>query len=234
MNYEIKEGDIIFRCAQYTGRFSFSISSGAIGKSGVSDEDLRILYLRSPYYKAAVDRFGVSLAKHGQTKSLGYLFPVSLLDKANEQEYSSMKEWQQDMMYMGYKKLIDYCDAHNLLYVKGNVVETLDELSFGEDVFLFVFDRSIEQNETKLIPALYEKGFYVVSEPVRRDKLYSSSYMKRVILSEQHHKDITLKEVTESFNEFGYLKDLFVDLLPYIENSSFRFFFCFIKLSSIL
>ena len=126
MNYTIAGGYIEFRCAQYSGSLPFAISTAAVGKSALADDDAGMLYLRSPYFKAAVDRFGIFMNQGGGGQSFGYLFPVSLLDKANEQEYADMKEWQQDMMYIGYKKLLDYCHEGNKLYDKGNVVATLE------------------------------------------------------------------------------------------------------------
>lgn len=223
MNYSIKNGKIEFCCAQYSGSFPFSISPAAIGKSGLTDGDIGVFFLRSPYYNAAINRFGLFLDQGGVKTSLGYLFPVSLLDKANEQEYSGMKEWQQDMMYIGYRKLLDYCNDSNKLYQKGIVIEDLEDMEIGEDVFLFVYDKKVEKDETIIIPAIYDKGFYVVNDPFEKTKLYSSSYMQRLILNDQSHKDLTLREVTESFVNFGYVKDLFINLLPYIENSAFRY-----------
>lgn len=223
MNYLINNGNIEFSCAQYHGSLSFSISSVVIGKSGLAYEDAGLIFLRSPYYTAAINRFGMFLDQGGAKNSFGYLFPVSLLDKANEQEYSSMKEWQQDMMYIGYRKLLDFCNDSNRLYKNGNVIEDLDEINIGEDVFLFVFDKKIEKDETKIIPAIYDKGFYVVNDPFGNAELYRSLYMKRIIMDDQQHKDLTLKEATESFANFGYVKDLFVNFLPYIENSAFRY-----------
>lgn len=223
MNYSIKDGNIEFRCAQYSGSLPFSISLAAIGKSGLNDNDAVLVFLRSPYYRAAIDRFGVVLEHDGKRSSFGYLFPVSLLDKANEQEYGGMKEWQQDMLYIGFRKLLDYCHNNNKLFVDGDVVDTLDDIHIGEDVFLFVYDGNVEKDETRIIPALYDKGFYLMNEPYSRTKLYSSSYMKKMIAGGSHHKDITLKVATDSFVNFGFVRDLYVDLMPYIENSAFRY-----------
>lgn len=223
MIYSLKDGNIEFSCAQYSGRLSFAISPAAVGKSGLADDDARVIYLRSPYYHAAIDKFGVLLKRDRNLDSLGYLLPVSLLDKANEQEYERIKEWQQDMMYIGYKKLLDLCHESNKLYHKGDVVEALEEIGVGDDVFMLVYDSNIEKNETKFVPALYEKGFYKVPDPYGGTRLYTSSYMKRVIAGDGHHKDLTLKEITESFVKFGFVEDLYVNLLPYIKNSSFRF-----------
>lgn len=223
MNYSLKNGYIEFSCAQYSGSLSFSITPGAIGKSGLADEDAGVLFLRSPYYTAAINRFGIFFDQGGTKTSFGYLFPVSLLDKANEQEYSNMKEWQLDMMYIGYRKFLDFCNDNNKLYQNGIAIDDLDEINIGEDVFLLVYDKKVEIDETKIIPSIYDKGFYFVLDPFERTKLYSSSYMKRIISSDQLHKDLILKKTTESFVKFGYVKDLFVDLLPYIENSAFRY-----------
>ena len=223
MNYSINNGNIEFRCAQYNGSLSFSIIPGAVGKSELADEDVGVLFLRSPYYTAAINRFGIFLDRGGTKTSFGYLFPVSLLDKANEQEYSSMKEWQQDMMYIGYRKLLDFCNETNKLLKNGNVIEDLDEINIGVDVFLFVYDKKVEKDETKIVPAIYDKGFYVVIDPFESVKLYKSSYMKRIISGDRQHNDFTLKETTESFVKFGYVKELFINLLPYIDNSAFRY-----------
>ena len=223
MNYTLAGGNIEFRCAQYSGSLSFAISTAAVGKSALADDDAGVLYLRSPYFKAAVDRFGIFLNQGGGGQSFGYLFPVSLLDKANEQEYADMKEWQQDMMYIGYKKLLDYCHESNRLYDKGNVVATIDELEIGDDVFILIYDKTVEQEDTKFVTALYDKGFYVMSSPFEKTKLYASSYMRKLIAGEGHHKDLTLKAATDSFVKFGFVKDLYVNLLPYIENSAFRY-----------
>lgn len=225
MNYSLKEGRIEFSCEQYSGSLSFAIAPAAVGKSGLNDEDAGVIFLRSPYYNAAIDRFGIFLKREDGSHSFGFLFPVSLFDKANEQEYANMKEWQQDMMYIGYRKLLDYCSegGNNRLYDKGNVVETLEELNIGEDVFMLVYDKKVDNDETKIVPALYDKGFYVVSNPYISTKLYSSSYMKRLIAGDRHHKDITLKVATDSFVKFGFVKDLYINLLPYIENNAFRY-----------
>lgn len=225
MNYSLKDGNIEFSCVQYSGSLPFAISPAAVGKSDLAVDDAGVIYLRSPYFKAAIDRFGIFLKQDGGQESFGYLFPVSLLDKANEQEYENMKEWQQDMMYIGYRKLLDYCSDSdgNRLFDNGNVVETLEELNIGEDVFMLVYDKNVENDETKIIPALYDKGFYVTEDPFGETKLYGSSYMKRMIAGGGHHKDLTLKEATESFVKFGFVKDLYVNLLPYIENNAFRY-----------
>lgn len=223
MNYSLKAGNIEFSCAQYSGSLSFAISPYAIGKSGLADEDAGVIFLRSPYYDAAINRFGLFLDQGGMKNSFGYLFPVSLLDKANEQEYSSMKEWQQDMMYIGYRKLLDSCNAGKKLCQDGVVIEDLEDIKIKEDVFLLVYDKKVENDETKIIPAIYDKGFYVTRNPFESTKLYNSSYMKRIISGDRLHKDLTLKEISESFVKFGYIKDLFVNFLPYIENSAFRY-----------
>ena len=223
MNYTIAGGYIEFRCAQYSGSLPFAISTVAVGKSALADDDAGMLYLRSPYFKAAVDRFGIFMNQGGGGQSFGYLFPVSLLDKANEQEYADMKEWQQDMMYIGYRKLLDYCHEGNKLYDKGNVVATLEELEIGDDVFILIYDKTVEQEDTKFVTALYDKGFYVMPGPFEKTKLYASSYMRKLIAGEGHHKDLTLQAATDSFVKFGFVKDLYVNLLPYIENSAFRY-----------
>lgn len=223
MNYSLKAGNIEFSCAQYCGSLSFAISPRAIGKSGLDDEDAGVVFLRSPYYNAAINRFGIFLDQGGVKTSFGYLFPVSLLDKANEQEYLSMKEWQQDLMYIGYRKFLDSCNDSNKLYQNGIVIEDLEDINIKEDVFLLVYNKKVENDETKIIPAIYDKGFYVTRNPFESTKLYNSSYMKRIISGDRLHKDLTLKEISDSFVKFGYIKDLFVDLLPYIENSAFRY-----------
>ena len=223
MNYSIEEGNIIFNCAQYRGSLPFSISPKAIGQSQLADEDARLFILRSPYYKAAVDRFGISLDQRGKVTSLGYLFPVSLLDQANDQEYAEMKEWQQDMLYIGYRLLLDYCHENNKLFVNGNVVETLDDIKIGDDVFLLVYDGKVEKDEARIIPALYDKGFYLTGNPFERTRLYRSSYMRRIIDGDVRHKDLILKEATESFVKFGFIKDLYVNLMPYVQNGAFRY-----------
>lgn len=223
MNYSIKDGNIEFRCARYSGSLPFSISLTAIGKSNLADKDARLIFLRSPYYRAAIDRFGVVLDHDGDRSSFGYLFPVSLLDKANEQEYLGMKEWQQDMLYIGFRKLLDYCHSNNKLFERGVVVETLEDIKIEEDVFLFIYDANVENDEARIIPALYDKGFYLTEDPYQRTKLYSSSYMKRLIAWDMHHNDLALKEVTESFVKFGFVKELYVKLIPYVENSAFRY-----------
>lgn len=223
MNYSLKDGNIEFSCAQYSGNLSFAITPAAEGKSGLTDDDAGVVYLRSPYYHAAMDRFGIFLKQDGVPKSFGYLFPVSLLDKANDQEYENIKEWQQDMMYIGYKKLLDLCHESNKLYHKGDLVEALEKIGVGDDVFMLVYDSNIEKNETKFVPALYENGFYKVPDPYGETRLYTSSYMKKMIAGEGHHKDLILKEATESFVKFGFVEDLYVNLLPYIENSAFRY-----------
>lgn len=223
MYYSIKDGNIEFHCAQYSGSLPFSISPAVLGKSGLADGDARLIFLRSPYYKAAIDRFSISLDQGDRKSSLGYLFPVSLLDKANDQEYATMKEWQQDMLYIGFKKLLDYCHSNNKLYKERVVVETLDDIKIKDDVFLFVYDGNVEKDETRIIPAMYDKGFYLTEDPYERTKLYGSSYMKRLIAGGGHHDDLTLKEATESFFKFGFVKDLYVNLMPYIENSAFRY-----------
>lgn len=223
MNYIIKEGNIEFSCEQYSGTLPFSISPVAIGRSGLTDENAGVIFLRSPYFKAAIDRFGVYLDQEGRKSHFGYLFPVSLLDNANEQEYERMKEWQQDMMYIGFKRFLDSCHDGKKLY-DINVVETLEEIGVGEDVFIFIYDRDVEKEQTKFVPALYDKGFYVVKDPFGKEELYSSSFMKRMISADVHHKDLILKEATDSFVKFGFVKDLYVNLLPYIKNSAFRFF----------
>lgn len=223
MKYAIKDGNIEFCCAQYSGTLPFAIKPESIGKSGLTDDDAGVIYLRSPYYHAAIDRFGIVLKRDGSQDNLGYLFPVSLLDQANEQEYECIKEWQQDLMYIGYKKLLDFCHENNKLYHKGDVVGNLEEFGVGEDVFMLVYDSNIEKNETNFVPALYDKGFYVTHVPFGSSKLYVSSYMRRMIAGEGHHKGLTLKETTESFVKFGFVKDLYVNLLPYIENNAFRY-----------
>lgn len=223
MNYSIKDGNIEFRCAQYSGSLPFSISPEAIGKSRLADDDARMIFLRSPYFKAAIDRFGIYLDQGDKKISFGYLFPVSLLDKANDQEYAGMKEWQQDMLYIGYRKLLDYCHNNNKLFKEGIVIETLDDIKIKEDVFLFVYDGNVEKDEARIIPAMYDKGFYVTEDPYQRTNLYSSLYMKRLIAGDGHHNDLTLKEATKSFFKFGFVKDLYVNLMPYIENSAFRY-----------
>jgi len=223
MKYAIKDGNIAFSYAQYGGSLSFAISPAVVGKSGLADEDAGVLYLRSPYYKAAIDRYGIFLKRDGTRKSFGYLFPVSLLDKANDQEYESLKEWQMDMMFIGYKKLLDFCHENNRLYQEGKVVETLDEIRIGDDVFILVYDRNVEEDETMFVPALYEKGFYVAPNPYDTTSMYTSSYMERLIAGEGRHKDLTLIEATESFVNFEFVKDLYVNLLPYIKNSAFRY-----------
>lgn len=223
MKYDIKDGNIEFSCAQYNGTLPFAIKMESIGKSGLTDVDAGAIYLRSPYFKAAVDRFGIFLKRDGSLESFGYLFPVSLLDKANDQEYENIKDWQMDMMYIGYKKLLDFCHENNRLYQEGDVIETLDEIGIGNDVFMLVYDSDVENDESKFVPALYDKGFYVTDDPFGGTKLYNSSYMRRMIAGEGHHKDLTLKEATESFVKFGFVKDLYVNLLPYIENNAFRY-----------
>ncbi len=223
MKYDIKYGNIEFSCAQYSGTLSFAIKPGSIGKSKLNYKDAGVIYLRSPYFKAAIDRYGIFLNRDGNQESLGYLFPITLLDKANEQEYENLKEWQMDMMYIGYKKFLDFCHENNMLCKDGNVVESLDKIEIGDDVFMLVYDINEEKDETKFIPALYEKGFYVVPNPYGKISLYSSSYMKRVIAGEGHHNDLILIEATDSFVNFGYVKDLYVNLLPYIKNSAFRY-----------
>ena len=223
MKYAIKDKNIEYSCAQYSGRLPFAIKPESIGKSELSYVDAGVVYLRSPYFKAAIDRFGIFLKRDGIRESFGYLFPVSLLDKANEQEYENIKEWQMDMIYIGYKKLLDFCHENNRLYQDGDVVETLDEIGFGDDVFMLIYDKNIETDETMFVPALYEKGFYVAPNPYVKTNLYTSSYMKRVIAGEGHHQDLTLIETTESFVKFGFVKDLYMNLLPYIESSAFRY-----------
>ena len=223
MNYTLKEGCIEFSCAQYSGSLSFAIAPSAVGKSGLNDEGAGVIFLRSPYYNAAIDRFGIFLKREDGSHSFGFLFPVSLFDKANEQEYESLKEWQMDMMFIGYKKLLDFCHENNRLYQEGKVVETLDEIRIGDDVFILVYDRNVEEDETMFVPALYEKGFYVAPNPYDTTSMYTSSYMERLIAGEGRHKDLTLIEATESFVNFEFVKDLYVNLLPYIKNSAFRY-----------
>lgn len=223
MNYSLKEGSIDFSCAQYSGSLSFAIAPAAVGKSGLNDEGAGVIFLRSPYYNAAIDRFGIFLKREDGSHSFGFLFPVSLFDKANEQEYESLKEWQVDMMFIGYKKLLDFCHENNRLYQEGKVVETLDEIRIGDDVFILVYDRNVEEDETMFVPALYEKGFYVAPNPYDTTSMYTSSYMERLIAGEGRHKDLTLIEATESFVNFEFVKDLYVNLLPYIKNSAFRY-----------
>ena len=223
MNYSLKEGSIEFSCAQYSGSLSFSIAPAAVGKSGLNDEGAGVIFLRSPYYNAAIDRFGIFLKREDGSHSFGFLFPVSLFDKANEQEYESLKEWQMDMMFIGYKKLLDFCHENNRLYQEGKVVETLDEIRIGDDVFILVYDRNVEEDETMFVPALYENGFYVAPNPYDTTSMYTSSYMERLIAGEGRHKDLTLIEATESFVNFEFVKDLYVNLLPYIKNSAFRY-----------
>lgn len=223
MYYLIKDGNIEFSCAHYSGCLPFSISSDAIGKSGLADDDAGVLFLRSPYYMAAVDRFGVKLVLNGEIRSFGYLFPVSLLDKSNEQEYENMKGWQQDMLFIGYKRLLDFCHEGNKLYDKVNVVETLAEINVSEDVFMFIYDKKVEKDQMKFVPALYDKGFYLVKDPCGKEELYSSSFMKKLIMGQDHHEYFLLKEATESFVRFGFIKDLYENLLPYIKNTAFRY-----------
>lgn len=223
MNYSLKEGSIEFSCAQYSGSLSFAIAPAAVGKSGLNDEGAGVIFLRSPYYNAAIDRFGIFLKREDGSHSFGFLFPVSLFDKANEQEYESLKEWQMDMMFIGYKKLLDFCHENNRLYQEEKVVETLDEIRIGDDVFILVYDRNVEEDETMFVPALYEKGFYVAPNPYDTTSMYTSSYMERLIAGEGRHKDLTLIEATESFVNFEFVKDLYVNLLPYIKNSAFRY-----------
>lgn len=223
MNYSLKEGSIDFSCAQYSGSLSFAIAPAAVGKSGLNDEGAGVIFLRSPYYNAAIDRFGIFLKREDGSHSFGFLFPVSLFDKANEQEYESLKEWQVDMMFIGYKKLLDFCHENNRLYQEGKVVEALDEIRIGDDVFILVYDRNVEEDETMFVPALYEKGFYVAPNPYDTTSMYTSSYMERLIAGEGRHKDLTLIEATESFVNFEFVKDLYVNLLPYIKNSAFRY-----------
>lgn len=181
-----------------------------------------LAFFYSPYYTAEDDNLEVRL-KGGYT--IGWLITLSYLQEKDKDFIALHKPWLNKFASIGISSLLDHI-----------VVEEPEFLNFQDNECLLsdidlpachVFDYRVSQISKddiyKLLPGLYDKGFYYVNKlsvALNESLFYKSFYEDNLIKGDKKRK-ISLSKIEYSDELIKLVKNLYEKWLPYSYVNSF-------------
>lgn len=193
-----------------------------------SDTNLKeygVLFLMSPYNTAELDYQEVFVS--GNKSTVGWIIPLSLLEEKDTSVIMERSKFLRVFADVAIKKLISwYIKNHGMNDIKTDECVLSNMFYPGLSIFIYRLSMLPMSAVSTYYPALYDKGYYFVDNPICSDQgWYISNLMNRI--SDEKRKDgihkFTLRRTKTLNYGMDYIHVLYKSILPSSQDIFQRF-----------